>query len=112
MFDLIVLQIGAKGNLTKHKAKKMGLAFRVARSKYPESKIAFSIDGYDDDPREIYQIPEACEYIKLWAKASGFDDWRTAIGVPWADAAFLALLQLSGVFGSDSPIEVRTETMH
>jgi hypothetical protein len=32
------------------------------------------IAGYDDDPREIWEFPEVCRYVRQWAKATGLDN--------------------------------------
>ena len=83
-------------------------AFRLARKRYPQAKIGISVGGYDNDPRELYDIPEAREYICRWARKAGLSDWRVAIEVPWGKEWDLALLQLCGVFADDSPITVIT----
>lgn len=28
-------------------------------------------DGYDDDPRELWPVPEVARFIRLWAFATG-----------------------------------------
>lgn len=33
-----------------------------------ENKIMLIIDGYDNDPRELHQIPEVCDYFKTLDK--------------------------------------------
>ena len=34
--------------------------------------------GYDVDPRQIREIPEAVEYVRWWAHCAGMDDFETA----------------------------------
>lgn len=108
-FDNIFLEIGVKGMLTPASRRESVVAFKLARARHPNAKIAFALGGYDDDPREIYDIPECRDYIRQWAHEAGLSDWRVAITVPW-DVALgnLGILQLCGVFAADSPIIVNT----
>lgn len=110
-YALIALEIGCKGDLTTDNAIKWGKAFHLARVRHPTSPIAFCIGGYDDDPREIYNIPEVARYIRIFAMAANLTDWRDAIKIPWEPSyASLAVLQMCGVFASDSPIKVNVPT--
>ena len=70
------------------------------------------IGGYDQDTRELWQIPEACSYIATWARLAGIADWREAVKVPWIENEGLAVLQQCGVFAADSPIRIRPVTRH
>lgn len=38
------------------------------RRRCPDSPIYISLLGYDDDPREIGDIPEAARFFRRWAK--------------------------------------------
>ena len=35
----------------------------LRQSKVPEGSVLFCFEGYDDDPREIFQIGEICKFI-------------------------------------------------
>lgn len=107
-YDHIFIEIGSKGNFSEGDRKKAAQAFRLGRLHYPTVAIGFFVGGYDTDPREIYDIPEAREYIRLWAMDAGLGDWRTAIKIPWDPDSSLGILQLCGVFGPDSPIKCNT----
>lgn len=109
-FDAIFMEIGSKGNFSTLDRKKAATAFRLARVRYPNATVGFMIGGYDDDPREIYDIPEAREYIRLWAIDAGLTDWREAVKVRWEPNYCIGILQLCGVFADDSPIKVNTPT--
>lgn len=109
--DDIVIEIGHRDMLEDVNGRKLAAtAFRLARVRYPKAKIGFTIGGYDDDPREIYDVPEVREYIRAWAQDARLSDWRVAITVPWGNGLLggLGTLQLCGCFTDDSPIVVDT----
>lgn len=63
-YEFIVLTIGDKGHLTRADRR---LSARVWK-RIPHSKtVLLTISGYDDDPRELWQIPEVCAYVHAWA---------------------------------------------
>lgn len=112
-YDAVFMEIGGRDYLTRNDAVKSATAFRLARRRYPKATIAFSISGYDDDPRDLADIPEVAEYMRIWAPLAGLSDWRVAIEVPWEEGmGCLALLQLCSVFAEDSPIRVITQKVH
>ena len=109
-YDDIFMEIGTKEKLDPQSRAVAVTAFKLARFAYPKAKLYIAVGGYGDDPRELYDIPEVREYIRLWAIDAGLSDWRDAIAIPWVDATPLGLLQLCGVFAADSPIKVNTPT--
>lgn len=112
-YDLIFLEIGGKDRLSIDDLIKSAFAFKMARAVYPRAMLAFTISGYDDDPRELYDIPEAAAYIRAWAHRAGIGDWREAIKVPWEPGgSSLAMLQECHTFADDSPIRVTKPTSH
>lgn len=70
-YDHIFLEIGTIGHFSPDDAAKAALAFRLARAQSPQATVGFFVGGYDEDPREIYDIPEAVAYIRRWAKLAG-----------------------------------------
>jgi hypothetical protein len=108
-FNIIFIEIGGKNHLSLLNRKEAAAAFRLARVKHPRARIGFTLGGYDDDPREIYDIPEARDYIRQWAHDAGLSRWQDAIKVPWEESLDnLGVLQLCGTFTDDSPIKVNT----
>jgi hypothetical protein len=94
-----------RGDLNKREARKAAKQFREARLSHPLSPIALMIAGYDDDPRELWDFPEVCRYVRWWARAAGLDDWQTASAVPWIVPSWgNAFLAACGVFGDDHPL--------
>ena len=60
----IMMTIGVRGHLTKREARECGAMWRVL--------------GYDEDPREICDIPEAARYVRWWARFAGMNGIETA----------------------------------
>jgi hypothetical protein len=64
-----------------------------------------NLAGYDQDPREIWDISEAARYVRWWARFAGMDDLKTTehyiLDAPREDvAAFnVGFLTGCGLFG-------------
>jgi hypothetical protein len=96
----IFLVIGHRLMLTTRDAHKAAVAFRLARSRHPAAEIYFGIDGYDDDPRPLWHIPEVPSYVAEWARLSGIDTLAAASAVPWLHRReSMALLANCGALG-------------
>jgi hypothetical protein len=68
MFALII--IGEKGNLTEQVAKQRGAEVAAGINlMQPHEMAEFAIFGFDDDPREIWDIPETRDYFLAFAEA-------------------------------------------
>jgi hypothetical protein len=52
-FDMICVEIGARGRLSHKNAKKAAEAWKEARRLNPRAIFTFAINGYDEDPRAI-----------------------------------------------------------
>jgi hypothetical protein len=63
--------VGVRFDLTKQAAKNAGIGFRQAVEKYPNAQFHLNLMGYDEDPRELWDIVEAARYIRQWAKFAG-----------------------------------------
>ena len=71
---LIPFQIGFRGVLTKHEARRAARLWREVLERYPNGAFVISITGYENDPRELYEFPEVTRYVRWWARFSGMDD--------------------------------------
>jgi hypothetical protein len=60
----IIAQIGERGALTSDRASVAATAIVDARRIYPDATLTLCMDGYDDDPREIWQVPEAKAFVR------------------------------------------------
>jgi hypothetical protein len=61
------LEIGQRGNHTRRVAEAAAKAFRQVATKAGPGKILIHLVGYDSDPREVWEVEEAAEYVCLWA---------------------------------------------
>jgi hypothetical protein len=53
--------------LTEANAKAMAEAVHLISNKNTTAPITLSIHGFDDDPRELWEIPETQYYISIFA---------------------------------------------
>jgi hypothetical protein len=68
-----------------------------------------SIAGYDQDPRELWELAEVRRFVRRWARAAGLGDPYAAmreIGNGEQFPNLLVLLAKCGTFGKDYPFEV------
>jgi hypothetical protein len=99
----VVIMLGTRGHLTEQYAREAADSFRQMRARLPKAEIALTVGGYDDDPRELFQVPEVCRFVQFWAGVAGVSGWRIAETIPWHSSDDLALLVRCGVFGDDHP---------
>lgn len=59
----VIVEIGEKGDLTRASASAAATAMMNARQAYPNATLSLCLDGFDADPREIWDIPEARTYV-------------------------------------------------
>jgi hypothetical protein len=102
VFDGIGINIGERGNLTRTAAKLAARTFREIAASQPLAALYPSIHGYDDDPRALWDIPEACSYLRRWAKVAGLNTFGDAEALR-IDANVLGLLAKCGAFEDVDP---------
>jgi hypothetical protein len=79
---LVAIEIGVRGDLTLGAVAQSVMAFALAQKRYPEAEFALVIGGYDDDPREVWDIPEAKHFFRVFLGAAKrmipgtMFDWR------------------------------------
>jgi hypothetical protein len=112
----IVVEIGRRDQLSHEDAKRGADRWDKARRNNPDVVLMFTLGGYDDDPRAIWEIPEAAAYMRTWAQLVGLDDpehAERAFGS--ADertvGATLGLLDMCGVF-DEKPLFTRGEQLN
>jgi hypothetical protein len=69
------------------------------------------LTGYDQDPREVWEIPEAARYVRWWAAYAGMDDFEVADSLigskspnskdPLLCGAGVSFLAACGAFGEE-----------
>ena len=115
-FEMICIEIGSCNRLSHDDAKKAADKWNEARRLNPGAIFTFCLAGYDDDPRAIWETPEAAAYVRTWAELVGLDDLETAQRVfDFADerrvGATLGLLDMCGLF-ADKPVFTRGEQLN
>jgi hypothetical protein len=103
---MIAFTIGMRGALASREARIAAKAWRKMAAKYPKSIIVLQIAGYDDDPREVWQIEEARDYYKRWARFAGLTSSTAAQATPLHDVSF-GVLAICGAFSDIDPNSVR-----
>jgi hypothetical protein len=102
--------IGHRDDLTKRSAREAAEMWRKAVRRYPKAMFYPHLLGFDQDPRELWEIPEAARYIRWWARFAGIDSEETACrllgqdspnGTTFYGAATLVMLSGCGVFGDE-----------
>jgi hypothetical protein len=60
---VLVFSLGNKSDLGKRALASAVLAWRALKIE-PTTAIAMHFGGYDDDPRELWEIPEVCRFVQ------------------------------------------------
>lgn len=58
-----IIQVGGK-DLPADAAAQSALAIMTMRLTNPWAQITLWVHGYDDDPRELWDVPEVCEQVR------------------------------------------------
>jgi hypothetical protein len=102
--DQIMLELGTSGDLpTPAEAARTVIA---AHRRYPDAIITLMLAGFDDDPREVCDIPEARDFfaglLPFLAQCSCADSLADAL-----DTASVAIMALcAGVLERDQVVFV------
>jgi hypothetical protein len=75
---LIPVVIGTRDKLTKDEARNCAAMWREATRRYPKAGFNICLLGYDQDPREVWEFPDAARYVRWWARFAGMDDPEVA----------------------------------
>lgn len=66
-FGAAVVVIGEHGALSRaHLRRSVASTATLLRQLGPSVPVMLMLGGYDNDPREIWQIPEARDYVLNW----------------------------------------------
>jgi len=75
-YDAILMVIGGKSDLSAKRAIESAEQVKVIAEYYPDASLSLHLDGFDDDPRELWDIPEAARFIRQFA------GWLHRLGLP------------------------------
>jgi hypothetical protein len=68
---MISFVLGFRGQLNEEKVKVYASGWRVMRVRHPFAEVYPVVVGYDEDPRELWEIPEVTVYVRQFAEAAG-----------------------------------------
>jgi hypothetical protein len=77
--EMMPITIGTRDRLTKHAARQAAEVWRKLAARYPKAIFYLHLLGYDQDPREIWEIVDAARYVRCFARYAGLDDIDTAL---------------------------------
>jgi hypothetical protein len=66
-YGVVFLEVGVKGELTPERASRAASAISLVKITQPEAQITVMIGGFDNDPRELWDIPEAAAWVRQLA---------------------------------------------
>jgi hypothetical protein len=70
--------------------------WRHMAARYPKAIFYLHLLGYDQDPREIWEIVEAARYVRSFARAAGLDDMDAALQFFGPDSPTMKAGEASG----------------
>jgi hypothetical protein len=68
--DLVVVQIGEPGHMDEPALYEAIAVFILAAERYPRAELAVTIGGFDQDPRSVWDIPEAAARFRAFARGT------------------------------------------
>lgn len=103
----LVMELGGRGHFWAADVVRASEALLAAIARLgAEQTLVLTIGGYDDDPRELYQVPDVIQFLRRVMKHAGITHWSHP-AVRMLNEESLALLLQCGVFGKDHPWRVR-----
>src|SRR5262249_44989829 len=104
---MIAVTVGSRLDLVSLRAAQDGVrTWHEIRTRFPESPIYLSVVGYDDDRREIADIPEAARFFRRWARIAGIRSPEQALAQNLCEIS-AAMLAACGAFGPKMQEEAR-----
>lgn len=63
-FAMIVWEIDTSGSLTMESAEDTAWNLARVMQRWPDARVQFALPGFDEDPRELVDIPEARRFLR------------------------------------------------
>jgi hypothetical protein len=100
---LVNFAIGSRDDLTKTAARRMADVWRLMTKEYSNAIYRLQMFGFDDDPRQIWEVVDAARYVRRWAKYAGITcpEDITVTVVDRQGRPNLRFLAACGVFGEE-----------
>jgi hypothetical protein len=67
--SMLAIIIGERGSLTRSTAQQRARLLAIVIQRQPDEIIDLAVAGYDDDPRELWEIAESRDYLIAFAEA-------------------------------------------
>jgi hypothetical protein len=64
---MMMFTIGARSEFTRRAMATAVMSWRALVFR-PSTAVVMHISGYDDDPRELWQIPEVCDFVRRFCE--------------------------------------------
>jgi hypothetical protein len=61
---IIVIEIADRRDMTQARLRQSVNTILAVKSKHPAAQIWLTIDGYDGDPRELFEVPEVRTFVR------------------------------------------------
>lgn len=100
--DTVVARIGGADDTSPGAAAEAGFWLALVAEEYPGVPICLAMDGYDDDPRSLWEVEAARAYIVSAVRSAGVQDWRSPLVTRFNQATVL-LLAMCGALGDNHP---------
>jgi hypothetical protein len=84
------------GALTPEAVHESAKRWRAAAANNPHATFIVMVGGYDDDPRELWDLPEVVRFVRDWAQAAGI---HSPNDLPEVDPSTSGFLAACGLFG-------------
>jgi hypothetical protein len=75
----VQLTIGVRGQLTRRNARDAAKMFREIVRRAPLAPVYPNFLGYDDDPRELWEIEEVRRHVCTWARFAKIRDAKDVL---------------------------------
>lgn len=106
--DLVVVQIGEPGHMDAAAMAEAVAVFFLAVDRYPRAEFAITVGGFDQDPRSVWDIPEAAERFRAFARAAIPSAYHPV--VRRLEQSSIATLCQCGAWPAGHPFDVRIQS--
>lgn len=66
-YDTVMMIIGGRTTCSRQRAIEAAHEVKTIGEQYPDATLSLHLEGWDDDPRELWEIPEARKFMRQFA---------------------------------------------